>query len=150
MSITVSIPVALQQFTGIDSKVDVDASTVEETLTKLDELFPGLRAFLVDESNRLRRYVNIFVNVDTKQFAVYATQNAGRTWKKLSKGLPTKNAFLGCYREGLTTDQPDPVGLYVSTRMGHLFSSVNEGKSWELAAQWLPPIYSVSTANPAS
>jgi molybdopterin synthase sulfur carrier subunit len=64
LSITVSIPVALQQFTGIDSKVDVDASTVEETLTKLDEHFPGLRAFLLDESNHLRRYVNIFVNMD--------------------------------------------------------------------------------------
>jgi photosystem II stability/assembly factor-like uncharacterized protein len=85
-----------------------------------------------------------------KQFAVYATENAGRAWKKLSKGLPAKNAFLGCYREGLATDLLDPVGLYVGTRMRHLFSSVDEGKSWELAAQWLPPIYSVSTANPAA
>jgi photosystem II stability/assembly factor-like uncharacterized protein len=83
-----------------------------------------------------------------RQFAVYATQNAGGTWRKLGKGLPSKNAFLGCYREGLATDQLDPVGLYVGTRMGHLFSSVNEGRSWQLTAQWLPPIYSVSTANP--
>jgi molybdopterin synthase sulfur carrier subunit len=58
------MPAALQQFTGITSKVDVDASTVEQTLTKLDELFPGLEAFLLDERNQLRRYVNIFVNMD--------------------------------------------------------------------------------------
>jgi photosystem II stability/assembly factor-like uncharacterized protein len=81
-----------------------------------------------------------------RDFAVYGTYNAGKTWKKLSKGLPGKNAYLGCYREGFATDQLDTVGLYLGTRMGHLFSSVNEGKSWQLMTQWLPPIHSVSTA----
>lgn len=81
-----------------------------------------------------------------QEFAVYGTANAGYTWKKLSKGLPGKPAFLGCYREGLTTDQCDPVGLYVATRMGQVFSSIDEGKSWHVLAQWLPPVYSVSTA----
>ena len=81
-----------------------------------------------------------------KEFSVYTTSNAGKTWRKLSKGLPSKNTYLGCYREGLATDQLDPAGIYVGTRMGHLFSSVNEGKTWQLSAQWLPPIYSVSTA----
>jgi hypothetical protein len=81
-----------------------------------------------------------------REFAVYGTSNAGKTWKKLNNGLPSKNAYLGCYREGFATDQLESVGLYVGTRMGHLFSSVNEGKSWQLIAQWLPPIYSVSTA----
>jgi molybdopterin synthase sulfur carrier subunit len=64
LTITVSIPAALQQFIGIGSKIEVDASTVEESLTKLDELFPGLKGFLLDESNQLRRYVNIFVNMN--------------------------------------------------------------------------------------
>jgi molybdopterin synthase sulfur carrier subunit len=40
----------------------MEASTVEELLFRLDRLFPGLRAFIVDESRGLRRYVNIFVN----------------------------------------------------------------------------------------
>jgi molybdopterin converting factor small subunit len=35
---------------------------VEEVLVKLDQLFPGLMAFILDESRGLRRYVNIFVN----------------------------------------------------------------------------------------
>lgn len=48
-----------------------------------------------------------------KEFSVYTTSNAGKTWRKLSKGLPTKNANLGCYREGLATDQLDPAGVYV-------------------------------------
>ena len=81
-----------------------------------------------------------------KEFAVYETENAGRTWKKRTKGMPKEKAYVGCYREGLATDHLDPVGVYAGTRMGHLFHSADEGKSWRLIAQWLPPIYSVSTA----
>lgn len=81
-----------------------------------------------------------------QEFAVYGTTNGGRSWRKHVQGLPTKNAYLGCYREGLTADHMDPVGLYVATRTGQLFSSLNQGKNWQRVAQWLPPIYSVSTA----
>jgi photosystem II stability/assembly factor-like uncharacterized protein len=81
-----------------------------------------------------------------KEFAVYETENAGRTWMKRTKGMPKEKAYVGSYREGLATDQLDPVGVYAATRMGHLFHSADEGKSWRLIAQWLPPIYSVSTA----
>jgi molybdopterin synthase sulfur carrier subunit len=35
---------------------------VQETLQKLDTLFPGLKAFILNESSELRRYVNVFVN----------------------------------------------------------------------------------------
>ena len=56
------IPAALRQYTQNQSDLQVDASTVEETLQKLDKLFPGLKAFILNESNELRRYVNIFVN----------------------------------------------------------------------------------------
>jgi hypothetical protein len=75
--------------------------------------------------------VNIFVNNDNIRSGV---------------GLMTELNYLGCYREGAASDTIDPAGLYVATRMGHLFSSPNEGKNWKLLAQWLPPIYSVSTA----
>jgi photosystem II stability/assembly factor-like uncharacterized protein len=81
-----------------------------------------------------------------KEFAVYETENAGKTWHKRNRGLPSENAYIGCYREGLATDDLDPAGVYVGTRMGHLFYSGDEGKNWRLIAQWLPPIYSVSTA----
>ena len=85
-----------------------------------------------------------------REFVVYCTNNGGRVWKKLNNGLPRENAYLGCYREGAASDTLDPVGLYVASRMGHLFSSSDEGKSWKLLVQWLPPIYSVSTAVPGS
>jgi len=58
----VNIPVALRQYTQNQSDLQVDASTVQETLQKLDGLFPGLKAFILSESSELRRYVNVFVN----------------------------------------------------------------------------------------
>ena len=59
---TVNIPTALRQYTRNQSDLQVDASTVQETLQKLDGLFPGLKAFILNESSELRRYVNVFVN----------------------------------------------------------------------------------------
>jgi molybdopterin converting factor small subunit len=64
LKITVSIPAALRQYVGDTSEVEVDASTVEETLMRLDGFFPGLKSFLLNENRVLRRYVNIFVNKD--------------------------------------------------------------------------------------
>ncbi len=62
LQVTISIPYALRQYTQDKTEVGVDASSVEELLLKLDNLFPGLRAFIVDEGKEVRRFVNIFVN----------------------------------------------------------------------------------------
>lgn len=62
MLVNVNVPHALRQYTESRSDLLVEASTVQEALQKLDSLFPGLQAFIVDESNELRRYVNVFVN----------------------------------------------------------------------------------------
>jgi len=60
--VNVNIPALLRQYTKNQSDLQVNADTVQEALQKLDALFPGLKAFIVDESSDLRRYVNIFVN----------------------------------------------------------------------------------------
>ena len=49
MQVTVRIPVALLQYTKDKSEVEMDANTVGERLNNLDQLFPGLRAFIVDD-----------------------------------------------------------------------------------------------------
>jgi MoaD family protein len=64
LKVTVTIPAALRQYARENSQVDIDVTTVEEALMKLEKLFPGLKDFLLDESQGLRRYVNIFVNND--------------------------------------------------------------------------------------
>lgn len=78
--------------------------------------------------------------------AVYRSTNAGRTWQKQTRGLPTRNAHLTILREAMATDTADPAGVYFGTETGQLFHSADEGRSWSLLADFLPPIYSVEAA----
>ena len=79
-------------------------------------------------------------------FAVYRTQNGGKKWERLSKGLPQSGAWHTVLREGLTTDQADPAGVYVGTTTGELYASRDEGDSWKALTSTLPPILSVHAA----
>lgn len=75
--------------------------------------------------------------------AVYRTTNGGERWERLSTGLPQEGAYLTILREGMRTDQNDPLGVYVGTKNGQLYYSRDEGESWETMADLLPPIQSV-------
>ena len=119
---TVNIPVALRQYTLNESNLRVEVYTVGELLRKLDSSSPSLSSFIVTEGEELRRYVNIFVNEDD-------ARSCEDLLTQRSKGLPTENAYLGCFREGMATDELDPAGVYAATRMGHLFHSSDEGKN---------------------
>jgi hypothetical protein len=46
----------------------------------------------------------------------------------------------------MATDRRDPAGIYFGTNTGKIFASRNEGDSWELLADNLPPVFSVATA----
>ena len=62
LRVSVTIPTALRQYTQDSSEISLDAVTVEQAVSRLDEMFPGLKAFILDEGGQIRRYVNIFVN----------------------------------------------------------------------------------------
>ena len=49
-------------------------------------------------------------------------------------------------RDGFTTDGQDPAGLYFGTRTGEVYASTDDGDSWRLLAQHLPPVLSVRAA----
>jgi hypothetical protein len=76
--------------------------------------------------------------------AVHRTRDGGKTWERLSKGLPQKGAWSTVLREGLATDGKDPAGVYVGTTTGELYASRDEGDSWTALAEHLPPILSVT------
>ena len=78
--------------------------------------------------------------------AVYRSTNSGRTWQKQTRGLPTRNAHLTILREAMATDSCDPAGIYFGTETGQIFYSRDEGRQWELLADFLPPIYSIEAA----
>jgi sulfur-carrier protein len=51
-------------FPGVTKGVSVEAHTVAEVVTALEQRFPGLSAYLLDDQGALRRHVNIFVDDD--------------------------------------------------------------------------------------
>ena len=51
----------LQRFFPNLTECEVPASTVRDVIAELDRLHPGLASYLLDETGRLRRHVNIFV-----------------------------------------------------------------------------------------
>ena len=76
---------------------------------------------------------------------VYRSGKNGR-WRKLSKGLPGKNAHVSVLRQAMASDSCAPGGVYFGTAGGQVFASADEGSSWQLAAEYLPPIQSVTAA----
>jgi hypothetical protein len=92
----------------------------------------------LEESDEFRMSVN-------GQFAVWRSRDDGQNWQRLTDGLP-KNAHVVVLREAMATDPMDQAGIYAGTNTGQLFYSRNEGDSWELLADFLPPIQSVETA----
>ena len=77
-----------------------------------------------------------------EQLAVHRTDDGGRTWRRLRRGLPD-HAYSGVLRDAFRADIGSPVGLYLGTTNGQLFGSADEGESWGLIAERLPRILSV-------
>jgi photosystem II stability/assembly factor-like uncharacterized protein len=81
-----------------------------------------------------------------QQFTVYRTMDGGEQWEPLTNGLPRGNGVtLGVLRHAMSADRMDPCGVYVGTNTGQLFASRDRGDSWQMIADFLPPIYAVTT-----
>lgn len=68
MPVQVRIPTPLRKLTDNRDVVSVEASTVAEAIDKLEELYPGVKEHLYDESGELRRFINIFVDGEDIRF----------------------------------------------------------------------------------
>ncbi len=77
---------------------------------------------------------------------VYRTRDAGGSYEPLTSGLPGGHAHLVILRDAMITDQLDPVGVYFGTSTGQVFASGDEGDTWQLAADFLPPVHVVHAA----
>lgn len=59
--ISVSLPSQLHSYSGGVSRVEARGETVDLVLTDLDRRFPGIRFRVIDEQNRIRRHLRIFL-----------------------------------------------------------------------------------------
>lgn len=78
--------------------------------------------------------------------ATFVSHNAGKTWHRQDKGLPTKEGWFTVKRQAMNSDTRDPLGLYFGTTGGEVWASRDEGESWKRIADHLPEIYSVEVA----
>ena len=49
-------------------------------------------------------------------------------------------------REAFGADTLDPAGIYFGTRGGQVYASNDEGESWRMLAEFLPPVLCVKAA----
>ncbi|HVV76567.1 MAG TPA: ubiquitin-like small modifier protein 1 [Mycobacteriales bacterium] len=69
MSVTVRVPTILRPLTGGAAEVSVDGATLADVLDALEADHVGIRARVLDEDGKLRRFVNVYVNDDDVRFA---------------------------------------------------------------------------------
>ena len=68
MSIIVRIPTPLQKLTKNQPEVKADAETIKELIDSLEKTFPGIKDRLCDETGKVRRFINIYVNEEDVRF----------------------------------------------------------------------------------
>jgi photosystem II stability/assembly factor-like uncharacterized protein len=80
--------------------------------------------------------------------AAYVTRDAGRTWRRLDRGLPASQAWFTVKRQAMTADGLEPLGLYFGTTAGEVWARIDEGEGaeWSCIARHLPEIYAVEAA----
>jgi sulfur-carrier protein len=62
MGCTVRIASPLRSYTGGASSVSAAGATLEDVLADLERRFPGIRFRMIDEQDRIRPHMRLFVN----------------------------------------------------------------------------------------
>ena len=68
MSVSVRIPTILRTYTGGESEVSATGDTLSAVLDDLDASYSGIKGRILDESGKLRRFVNVYVGNDDVRF----------------------------------------------------------------------------------
>jgi hypothetical protein len=75
--------------------------------------------------------------------AVFRSRDGGRNWRRGATGFPQAQGWLTVFRQAMTCDAQDPVGLYLGTTTGEVWGSRDEGESWRQVASHLPPVLAI-------
>ncbi len=60
----VYIPTPLRSYTNRAGQVEAQGATLDQVMRDLDRQFPGMRFRIIDEQDRIREHIHIFVNQD--------------------------------------------------------------------------------------
>jgi molybdopterin synthase sulfur carrier subunit len=68
MSVSVRIPTILRNYTGGESEVPAEGTTLGEVLDDLEAHHNGIKARVLDDAGEIRRFVNVYVGNDDVRF----------------------------------------------------------------------------------
>jgi molybdopterin converting factor small subunit len=69
MSVSVRIPTILRAYTGGQAEVPAEGVTLSEVIDSLEKNHAGISARVLDDTGKLRRFVNVYVNDDDVRFS---------------------------------------------------------------------------------
>lgn len=68
MAVTVRIPTPLRKLTDNRSVIEIDGETVESLIGNMEASYPGIKDRICDESGKVRRFINIYINEEDIRF----------------------------------------------------------------------------------
>ena len=68
MSVRVRMPTPLRKFTNGADEVSAQGQNVRALVDDLEQRYPGIKERICDETGKIRRFVNVYVNGDDIRF----------------------------------------------------------------------------------
>ncbi|MCP3014605.1 MoaD/ThiS family protein [Nocardiopsis dassonvillei] len=68
MSASVRVPTILRTYTNDASEVSAEGATLAEVLDDLEANYPGIRARILDDNGKVRRFVNVYIGDEDVRF----------------------------------------------------------------------------------
>ncbi|HEY3302497.1 MAG TPA: ubiquitin-like small modifier protein 1 [Candidatus Binatia bacterium] len=68
MSVRVRVPTPLRKFTDGADEVAAQGPNVRALVDDLEQKYPGIKERICDETGKIRRFVNVYVNGDDIRF----------------------------------------------------------------------------------
>lgn len=68
MAIKVRIPSPLQKLTKDKAEIEAKGANVKELIDNIEEGFPGIKERIYDDSGKVRKFINIYVNEEDIRF----------------------------------------------------------------------------------
>ena len=68
MQVTVRVPAPLQKLTQNQGEVKASGASIRELIEDLEKKFPGIEERIYDQTGKIRRFINIYVNEEDVRF----------------------------------------------------------------------------------
>ena len=66
-TLNVTLPTPLVEYTGGLREVEANGETLADLLHDLDRQYPGIRFRMIDEQDRIRAHIKLFVNAELER-----------------------------------------------------------------------------------